>query len=170
MAMQTPIHGSEAYDLSLFEERPAPKLREIKPSAKAIKEQRRRNRMQTVINTAVTILTVTAICAVVGLLIFNRVQITEVNDQIISQQKELEVLDSEMVRLSNELASRMSAQQVDAYATQNGMQKIDSYQLKYITVDAGDRLDVAEDGKMDFFESVSAGISDFFRYVAYLFE
>ena len=169
MAMQTPTHGSEAYDLSLFEERPA-RLKVVKPSKKAIKEQRRRRRVQSVINTAVTMLVVTAVCAVVGLMIFNRVQITEINDQIIQKQEELDILESETIRLSNELASQTSAEQVDAYAAANGMQKIDSYQVQYITVDAGDKLEVMDDGEKGLFETVAAGITDFFHWVAYLFE
>lgn len=169
MAMQTPTHGSEAYDLSLFEERPA-RLKAVKPTKKAVKEQRRRQRIQSVINTAVTMLVLTAVCAVVGLMIFDRVKITEINDQIIQKQEELDILESETIRLSNELASQTSAEQVDAYAAANGMQKIDSYQLQYITVDAGDKLTVADDGEQGFFETIAAGISDFFHWVTYLFE
>lgn len=170
MAMQTPVHGSEAYDLSLFEERPARSLKVVKPSKKEQKEQRRRQRRQSVLNVAVTMLVVTAVCAVVGLLIFNRVKITEINDQIIHQQEELEILESETIRLSNELAAQTSAEQVDAYAAANGMQKIDSYQMQYITVDAGDKLEMANNGEQGFFESIAAGITDFFHWVAYLFE
>lgn len=170
MAMNTPIHGSEAYDLSLFEERPARSLKVVKPSAKAQREARRRQRIQTVLNTAVTLLVVTVVCAVVGLMIFNRVKITEINDQIIQKQEELGILQSESIRLSGELAAQTSAEQVDAYAAANGMQKIEGYQLQYITVDAGDKLEVADNGEQDFFESVAAGVTDFFHWVAYLFE
>lgn len=170
MAMNTPSHGTEAYDLSLFEERPARSLKVVKPSAKARREARRHQRIQTVLNTAVTLLVVTAVCAVVGLMIFNRVKITEINDQIIQKQEELGILQSENIRLSNELAAQTSAEQVDAYAEANGMQKIEGYQLQYITVDAGDRLEVADNGEKGFFESVAAGIGDFFNWVAYLFE
>ena len=170
MAMQTPTHGSEAYDLSLFEERPARSLKVVKPSKKAVKEQRRHRRIQAFVNGAVTILVAVVVCAVVGIMIYDRVQITEINDQILQKQEELGILESEEIRLSNELASQTSAEQVDAYASENGMQKIDSYQLHYITVDAGDRLEVADDGEQDFFESIAAGIGNFFNWVAYLFD
>jgi hypothetical protein len=170
MAMTTPTRGSEAYDLSLFEERPARSLRVVKPSRKALKEQRRRQRVQTVLNTAATLLVVTAICAVVGLMIFNRVRITEINDQIIQKQEELGILESETIRLSNELAAQTSAAEVDTYAAQNGMQKIEAYQLRYITVEAGDKLEVADNGEAGMFESIAAGVTDFFHWVAYLFE
>lgn len=168
--MTTPTRGSEAYDLSLFEERPARSLRVVKPSRKALKEQRRRQRVQTVLNTAATLLVVTAICAVVGLMIFNRVRITEINDQIIQKQEELGILESETIRLSNELAAQTSAAEVDTYAAQNGMQKIEAYQLRYITVEAGDKLEVADNGEAGMFESIAAGVTDFFHWVAYLFE
>lgn len=170
MAITNPTRGTEAYDLSLFEERPARSLRVVKPSRKALQEKRRRQRIQTLLNTAITLLMVTAIGAVVGLMIFNRVQITEINDQIIQKQEELGILESESIRLSNQLAAQISAEQVDAYAAENGMQKIDAYQLRYITVEAGDKLEIADDGEKDFFESIAAGVTDFFHWVAYLFE
>ncbi len=169
MAMQTPVHGTEAYDLSLFEERPA-RLKVVKPSKKAQKAQRRAARLQSIINVAVTLLVTTAVCAVVALMIFDRVQITEINDEIIQKQETLDILESETIRLSNELAAQTSAEQVDAYAAANGMQKIDNYQLQYITVEAGDKLEVTDDGDKGFFETVAAGVGDFFHWMKYLFE
>ena len=103
-------------------------------------------------------------------MIFNRVQITETNDQIIQMQEQLDILESENIRLENELAAQISAEQVDEYAAAHGMQKVDSYQVQYITVDAGDKLTVADDGEQGFFETIAAGISDFFHWVTYLFE
>lgn len=169
MAMQTPVHGTEAYDLSLFEERPA-RLEVVKPSKKQQKANRRAVRMQSILNVAVTLLVTTAVCAVVGVMIFDRVQITEINDEIIQKQETLDILESETIRLSNELAAQTSAEQVDAYASANGMQKIDNYQLQYITVEAGDKLEVANRGEEGFFETVAAGIGNFFHWVKYLFE
>ena len=48
-------NGSEAYDLSLFEPR-EPKLVALKPNKKAVKEARRRARIQSFLNTALTLL------------------------------------------------------------------------------------------------------------------
>ncbi|MBE6757040.1 MAG: hypothetical protein E7552_00625 [Ruminococcaceae bacterium] len=169
MAMQTPVHGTEAYDLSLFEERPA-RLKVVKPSKKVQKAQRRAARVQSVVNVAVALLVTTAVCAVVALMIFDRVQITEINDEIIQKQETLDILESETIRLSNELAAQTSAEQVDSYAAANGMQKIDNYQLQYITVEAGDKLEVTNNGERGFFETVAAGIGDFFHWMKYLFE
>ena len=170
MAIQAPVNGSEAYDLSLFEERPARTLEVVKPTPKAEKEQHRRHRRQSVLNTGVTLLVITAVCAVVAMMIFNRVKITEVNDQILQKQEELGILQSEGIRLSGELAAETAADKVEAYAAENGMQKIESSQMRYITVEEGDRLELAEDGEKGFFESIAAGIKDIFNWVAYLFE
>lgn len=170
MAIQNPVSGSEAYDLSLFEERSARSLEVVKPTPKVRKEQRKRHRRQSVLNLSVVLLVITAVCAVVAMMIFNRVRITEVNDQILKMQEELGILESEGIRLSGELAAEMSADKVEAYASENGMQKIDSSQMRYITVEEGDRLELADDGEKGFFESVAAGIADIFNWVAYLFE
>ena len=169
MAMQSPVHGTEAYDLSLFEERPA-RLEVVKPTKKQQQANRRAVRLQSIVNVAVTLLVTTAVCAVVALMIFNRVQITEINDEIIQKQETLNILESETIRLSNELATQTSAEQVDTYAATNGMQKIDNYQLQYITVEAGDKLEIADSGEQGFFETVAAGVGDFFHWVKYLFE
>ena len=73
-------NGSEAYDLSLFEPR-EPKLVALKPNKKAVKEARRRARIQSFLNTALTLLTAAAVVAVVGLLISSRVRLTELNSE-----------------------------------------------------------------------------------------
>ncbi len=73
-------NGSEAYDLSLFEPR-EPKLVALKPNKKAVKEARRRARVQSFLNTALTLLTAAAVVAVVGLLISSRVRLTELNSE-----------------------------------------------------------------------------------------
>lgn len=170
MAMQTVTQGNAAYDLSLFEEKPRQNMTVVKPTKQAVRSQNRRTRLQTLINVATTLLVLVTVCAVVGLVIFNNVQITEINNEILQKQEELDILNSENIRLSNELASQISAEQVDEYAESHGMQKIDSYQLQYITVGGGDKLEVAESGETGFFESIGAGISAFFHWVAYLFE
>ena len=53
-------NGSEAYDLSLFEPR-EPKLVALKPNKKAVKEARRHARIQSFLNTALTLLTAAAV-------------------------------------------------------------------------------------------------------------
>lgn len=87
-------NGSEAYDLSLFEPR-EPKLVALKPNKKAVKEARRRARVQSFLNTALTLLTAAAVVAVVGLLISSRVRLTELNSEKSRKEAELNQVISE---------------------------------------------------------------------------
>ncbi len=161
-------NGSEAYDLSLFEERPA-KLVALEPNKKVLARQHRRTRLQTAISTTLILMVASVVIAVVGLAIFTRARITEVNDRIISQQEELKILESETIRLNNELAGRMSAEQVDDYAAQSGMQKMESYQIRYISVEDGDKIEVPDEGEKGFLEKIGDAVNGFFDWVAYLF-
>ena len=94
-------NGSEAYDLSLFEPR-EPKLVALKPNKKAVKEARRRARVQSFLNTALTLLTAAAVVAVVGLLISSRVRLTELNSEKSRKEAELNQVISETKRLESE--------------------------------------------------------------------
>ena len=154
-------NGSEAYDLSLFEPQ-EPKLVALKPNKKAVKEARRRARVQSFLNTALTLLTAAAVVAVVGLLISSRVRLTELNSEKSRKEAELNQVISETKRLESELAARTSAKSVEEYAKANGMQKMEPGQIAYITVeDAG--ADAGEDGtEPGFWESVWDAIAGFF--------
>ena len=96
------------------------------------------------------------------MMIVSRVQLTELNDQITAGQEELSILKSETSRLSNELSSKTSAQSVDAYAAENGMEKVEAYQIEYITVDGGDKIEVSDPAPEGVFESIGAAIAGWF--------
>ena len=106
----------------------------------------------------------------VGMMVAGRVRITEMDAQITTQQEQLSNLQSEHVRLTSELAAKTSAQSVEDYATGTlGMQKVDPGQIEYITVQAGDEVEVNEKADQGFFASIGAAISNFFTELAYLF-
>ncbi len=156
------LNGSEAYDLSLFEPR-EPKLVALKPNKKAEKEAKRRTRIQSFFNTALTLLSAAAVVAVVGLMIASRIRLTEMNSEISRKQAELNQVISETKRLESELASRTSAQSVEAYAKENGMQKMEPGQVAYITVEIPDDQ-TGENGREEtgFWESIWNTIVGFF--------
>ncbi len=156
------LNGSEAYDLSLFEPR-EPKLVALKPNKKAIKEAKRRTRIQSFLNTTLTLLSAAAVVAVVGLMIASRIRLTEMNSEISRKQAELNQVISETKRLESELASRTSAQSVEAYAKENGMQKMEPGQVAYITVEPMD-TESGENSQEEtgFWESVWNTIVGFF--------
>ena len=123
--MATPTRGSEAYDLSLFEPKQA-KIVPLKPNKKQAKAQQRRSRIQSLLNTAVTLALAGLVITSLGMMVAGRVRITE-------------------------------------------MQKVDPGQIEYITVQAGDEVEVNEKADQGFFASIGAAISNFFTELAYLF-
>ena len=72
---------SEAYDLALFEPKQA-KIVELTPNKKLQKAERRRTRVQSVLNTMGVLLVSTVIIGVVSMMITSRVQLTEMNRTI----------------------------------------------------------------------------------------
>ena len=76
---------SEAYDLSLFEPRQA-KLVALTPNKKLQKMERRRARVQAVLNAVFTTLAAGAIVTVLTLLVTTQVQLTDINSSINTQQ------------------------------------------------------------------------------------
>ena len=74
-------HGSEAYDLSLFEPK-EDKIIELKPNKKLEKVQKRRVKLQSMLNTALTLFVAAILVTVIGSMITTRVQLTEQNKVI----------------------------------------------------------------------------------------
>ena len=96
--MATPTRGSEAYDLSLFEPKQA-KIVPLKPNKKQAKAQQRRSRIQSLLNTAVTLALAGLVITSLGMMVAGRVRITEMDAQITTQQEQLSNLQSEHVRI-----------------------------------------------------------------------
>lgn len=155
--------SSEAYDLSLFETA-EPRLRAVKSPERTAaiqqKKERREKRFRAFSNAVIAGLFVAAL----ALMIVNRVQLTELNDRIAESREELSILQSETSRLTNDLSSKTSAQSVDAYASEHGMEKVESYQIEYITVDGGDKIEVTDPEPEGIFETIGAVIAGWFGF------
>lgn len=106
--MATPTRGSEAYDLSLFEPKQA-KIVPLKPNKKQAKAQQRRSRIQSLLNTAVTLALAGLVITSLGMMVAGRVRITEMDAQITTQQEQLSNLQSEHVRLTSERGQDLRA-------------------------------------------------------------
>ncbi len=135
--------SSQAYDLSLFEPRKA-KITNIQPNKKQVKANQRRARLQTLINTVTVLLTAAVIVGALGMMIVGRVQLTEMNNTIAGLENELAILESETKALTHTLAAQTSTQSVEEYAISQGMQKVESYQIEYFTVETEDAVAVTE--------------------------
>ncbi len=152
--------SSEAYDLSLFETRP--RLRAVNSPEKTAEIQERKERRARKGRLAYNIVVAALLVTVFALMIVSRVQLTELNDRISTSREELAILQSETSRLTNELSAKTSAESVDAYAHANGMEKIESHQIEYITVDGGDKIEVSDPAPEGIFETIGAMIAGWF--------
>ncbi len=125
-------YGSEAYDLSLFEPRPA-KITPL-PNKKATKAERRQAKLQKLLNGAATVLVACGVVFVLAAMITSQVRLTEINNEITQTNAQISELDGEIKRLEGELAAQTSAESVAQYAEQHGFQQIQSGQIDYFTV------------------------------------
>lgn len=158
-------YGTEAYELSLFEPKQA-KIVELKPNKKQLKAQKRRAKIQKILNVVVATAISAVVIGVVGVTLTSRVQLNEMNSVINQKQEELSTLKEEHERLKTELSSKTSAQAVEDYAVNElGMQKVDPHQIQYITVEDGDKVEVNEADEPNVFQKIGGAISDFFAYL-----
>lgn len=125
-------YGSEAYDLSLFE----PKKAKITPlhGKKATKADKKRARIQKLLNAVVTALVSCGVLLVITLMITSKVQLTEMNNAITRRESELSEMVGEIKRMKGELAAQTSAQSIEEYAESVGLRQTESGQIDYISV------------------------------------
>lgn len=162
--------GNAAYDLSLFEERPA-KVVSLHDSKKKEKEQRRHNRVQSLMNAAAVLMVSGLIVSVLGVSIIGRVRMGQLDQQITDLESQMVVMQSENVRLTDELARKTSAQSVQEYASgELGMQKAESNQIEYVPNNTGDQTVTAGDAAGGWWQTALRAVSNFFSGLAYLFQ
>ncbi len=136
---------NEAYDLALFQKR-EPRLMAMKDNKKAVADKQRRNRRQATINVVVYLTIALVAIALIGYFITCNVRLTEMNKAIADSQTQLNVLQSEKVRLETELAGKTSAGQIDRYALENGMVPAEGSQIYYIAAQEGDLVQLRSEG------------------------
>lgn len=123
---------SEAYDLSVFETKSA-KITPL-PSKKEAKADRRRAKVQSLLNGAATAMIAACVVVILALMITSQVRLTEMNNAISHTEAQLSEAIGETKRLESELASQTSAQSVENYAASVGLRPMESGQIDYITV------------------------------------
>ena len=135
--------SSEAYDLSIFDNKPAEEVdRDIKIRTLRVIKSRRRVRA---VAPYKIILAVIAALAVTTLMIYSRVMLMELNAEIGNYQERITVMESEYVRLSAELESSTAMKTLEKSAVDDlGLTKIDSSQIEYMNLAAEDKIEVAK--------------------------
>ncbi len=129
MAKQTNL----AYDLSRYEYRP----REEKPVIKAKKIVRANASMPKTI--AIIISAGLLMCGVV----YSKFEAAMVQNQITKATKEVELLNSENVRLHSEIESKTSLQNIEDYAEKVlGLKKLEKSQVEYVQLQTDDVVEI----------------------------
>ncbi|MCL2884784.1 MAG: hypothetical protein FWF49_04800 [Oscillospiraceae bacterium] len=159
---------SEAYDLSLFEEK-KPSLTPLKPNKKLEKATRHKRTAQSVLSSAAAVMVAVIAIAVFGSMLATRAQLVELNKQNLQKQAQLGDLTNEYQQLDALLASYTTAQSIADYAAANGMTKIDPSQITYITISSGDSVSLASLSGNHWYDGFGAGVSNFFGKLAALF-
>ncbi len=79
-----------------------------------------------------------------ALAIYSRVQLDEINRDICNKEYEIELAQSDSIKLNNALNAIISINNVEDYATNTlGMVKIQDYQVVYVDLSASDSVEVA---------------------------
>lgn len=136
--------ANEAYNLELFQPR-EPQLRAMENTAKVTRDKKRRNSRHRLATVAVFLLVAAVVVGVIGYFIYCNVRLTEMNKALADGRTQLNVLQSEEVRLKSELAGLTSPERINQYALENGLQPIDSNQIYYITANEEDMVTLPEE-------------------------
>lgn len=151
--------NSTAYDLSRYEPNPAQKQA---PELRVYKRASGSRAMSPIKVLFCMIMVVTVISG----LIYNRVVLTELGDEINSVASELTILESEYVRLQSEYASAMSIKTIEQYAeNMMGMSKITKSQIEYVVVSDGDVAEVKDTGSGSFLGGLEQIIGQIKEYL-----
>lgn len=85
-----------------------------------------------------------------AMVIYSRVQLDEINREISAVEQKIELVQSDTVKLNNQINSVVSIDKVEDYATNNlGMVKVQDYQVVYIDLSSDDSVVVADGKKVD---------------------
>ena len=154
-------NNNAAYDLTLFDEEntyssAAPKRREEEPVKKPkkkvknnvvefseedkLKARRRKHNPFKLLLGGVSAAVVTVI---IGFIIVGQVQLTELNQQIISAQETLEDTQSIYTQNQMKLEANLSNAEIEKYAASLGMTKASNAQKEFISLEGGDKAEVS---------------------------
>ena len=184
--------GTEAYDFSLFEpqviEEPVKKNNSSKdkkrtkqPATKSapkkskvagmisdyeceVERNAKKSAVPDVVKKVMCFCAVFFVMAVVLLVMQTKCDV--LMSEIATVQGQIEIAESENVRLNAELSSLMSSDKIENYAENVlGMVKAESYQISYIDLSQGDEVVVSGDKTLDDGEDAMGKIKALFAYI-----
>lgn len=145
--------GSLAHDYDLFLPKDRRNNQTQKNPAKIVKMPKPKTRVRAFASPIAqkigSVLTVAFILSMVFMQLFLRVQITEINDQIIKKRAAVEELISEEIRLQMELERKISYKNLEESAEALGMRKKERSQVTYIRINNANVAECA-DGSLSY--------------------
>ncbi len=135
-----------AYDISLFQEHKVDD-NSVNNVLKLPKKKRATNAKKKIgiMHGIFLSLTFSLSVIIVGTMIFNQVQLTEITDKTNQMTKQLEESRSENTRLQMKVNEKLSPEVVERYAKSKLlMEKINPCQIEYFNLSTGDKVEVTQ--------------------------
>ena len=97
---------------------------------------------------------------IIGAIIVGQVQLTELNQQIITAQETLRNSQSEYTQNQMALQSKLSTSEIEKYAQDKlGMSKAENVQKEYVSLSEGDKAEIFENANRNFFQKIIDAIT-----------
>ena len=160
-----------AYDLNLFKDNTAKKLpkeeRKVSrkdkekvvtiPQSEIYRVRRRKHNVFALLLGGVASAVITVIVATI---IVGQVQLTELNQKVITAKETLEDSQSTYTQLQMAVQSKLSTSEIENYAENNlGMSKAGNAHKEFISLSEGDKVEISSDANKNFFHKTIEAIT-----------
>lgn len=158
------LSSNNAYDISVFEDENLEnqdlhkKNKVVKIPKKKIEQAKRRKRNP--LKLTVGFLFSAVVVAVVGMIIYSQVQLTELNQKISEAQETLANSQSEYTQMQMNVDAKYTTSIIEEYAQDKlGMTKANSSQKEFVDLSSGDKAKVVEKEDKSIFDTIVDWIS-----------
>lgn len=158
------LSSNNAYYISVFEDENLEnqdlhkKNKVVKIPKKKIEQAKRRKRNP--LKLTVSFLFSAVVVAVVGMIIYSQVQLTELNQKISEAQETLENSQSEYTQMQMNVDAKYTTSIIEEYAQDKlGMTKANSSQKEFVDLSSGDKAKVVEKEDKSIFDTIVDWIS-----------
>lgn len=160
------LSSNNAYDISLFEDAIEDiSYEELHKKNKVVKLPRRKieqvkRRKHNPLKLTAGFLFSAVIVAVLGMIIYSQVELTELNQQISVAQEKLENSQSEYTQMQMNVDAKYTTSIIEEYAQDKlGMTKASNSQKEFVDLSSGDKAKVIEKEDKSIFDSMIDAIS-----------
>lgn len=151
------------YDFSLFEEKTERQkaVEKYKNNMTKNSEQPKKKRKHNFFLIFSAVIIGSLVTSVVAFMISGQVKLTELNQQIIEAEQQLDEAKSVYTQMQMKIDAKFTAEFISNYAvTELNMVKSDDFQKTYIKLSEGDKVQILKRDKDSIIESLVNAISD----------